>query len=103
MPSTIAEITGLPVEFSQTDNSVKLNFTIFSIEFDKTSGSSIIYGRDGSVLVYYHFMILQYFNEKVGEWRQAGTFQSLSCRKHDDYHYSVEEYFIDYSTSPQTN
>jgi hypothetical protein len=103
VPSTVAEITGLPVEFSQTDNSVKLNFTMFTIEFDKKSGSSIIYGRDGSVLVYYHFMILQYFNEKVGEWRQAGTFKSLSCRKHDDYHYSVEEYFIDYSTSPQTN
>jgi len=101
--STVASITGSPIGFSETSSTVKLNFTMFIIEFDKSSGSSVIYAPNGSVLVYYHFMVLQYWNDKVKDWRQAGTFQSLSWLKHDDYHYSVTELFQDASTSPRTN
>jgi len=102
-PSTVASLTGPPVGFSETSSTVRLNFTMFIIQFDKSSGSSIIYAKNGSVLVYYHFMFLQYYNDKVKDWRQAGTFQSLSWIKHDDYHYSVTELFQDASTTPRTN
>jgi hypothetical protein len=101
--STVALITGPPIGFSETSSTVKLNFTMFIIEFDKSSGSSVIYANNGSILVYYQFMVLQYYNDKVKDWRQAGTFQTLSWLKHDDYYYSVAEYFVDSSTSPQTN
>jgi hypothetical protein len=76
---------------------------MFIIQFDKSSGVSVIYAKNGSVLVYYHFMVLQYWNGKVKDWRQAGAFQSLSWVKHDDYHYSVTELFQDASTAPRTN
>ena len=102
-PSTVATITGPPIGFSETSSYVKLNFTMFVIQFDKSSGSSTIYAKNGSVLVYYHFMVLQYYNDKVKDWCQAGTFQSLSWIKHDDYHYSVTELFQDASTTPRTN
>jgi hypothetical protein len=102
-PSTVATITGQPIGFSETSSYVKLNFTMFIIQFDKSSGSSTIYAKNGSILVYYHFMVLQYWNDKVKDWRQAGTFQSLSWIKHDDYHYSVIELFQDSSTTPRTN
>jgi hypothetical protein len=102
-PSTVASLTGPPVGFSETSSTVRLNFTMFIIQFDKSAGSSIIYAKNGSILVYYHFMVLQYWNDKVKDWRQAGTFQSLSWVKHDDYHYSVTELFQDASTTPRTN
>jgi len=102
-PSTVATITGPPIGFSETSSTVRLNFTMFIMQFDKSAGSSTIYAKNGSVLVYYHFMVLQYWNDKVKDWRQAGTFQSLSWTKHDDYHYSVIELFQDASTTPRTN
>jgi hypothetical protein len=102
-PSTVATITGLPIGFSETSSHVELNFTMFIIQFDKSSGSSIISAKNGSVLIYYHFMVLQYWNDKVNDWRQAGTFQSLLWTKHDDYHYSAAELFQDASTTPKTN
>jgi hypothetical protein len=76
---------------------------MFIFEFDKSSGSSVVYAGNGSVVAYYHFMTLEYYNEKVKDWRQCGTFKSLIWLKHDDYHYSVVEYFEDSSTSPKTS
>jgi hypothetical protein len=100
--STVASITGPPIGFSETSSYVRLNFTMFIIQFDKFSGSSVIYAKDGSVLVYYHFMVLQYYNDKVKDWRQAGTFSSLGYNVINDCHYQVVECFEDFSTSPAT-
>jgi hypothetical protein len=102
-PSTVASISPPPIAFSETLTTLRLNFTMFVVQFDKSSGSSTIYNRDGSVLVYYHFVTLQYFNTKVSDWRQAGSFQKLEWVKSSDTYYLVVEYFVDQSTSPQTN
>jgi len=102
-PSTVASINPPPIAFSETSTTLRLNFTMFVVQFDKSSGSSTIYNRDGSVLAYYHFITLQYFNTKVSGWRQSGVFTGLTWVKHSDTYYSVVEYFVDQSTSPQTN
>jgi len=101
-PSTVATITGPPIIFEETSDYIRLNFTMFIFEFYK-SGYEVIYAKDGSVLVYYHSMVLQYYNEKVKDWRQTGTFAGLSWTKNDDYHYQVTKSYEDASTSPKTN
>jgi hypothetical protein len=102
-PSAVASVRGPPIGFSEDSSYVTLNFTMFIIKFQKSSGASTIYARNGSVVVYYHFMVLEYWNDKVKDWRQAGAFQSLQWVKHDDYHYTIVEYFQDASTTPRTN
>lgn len=101
-PSTVAEITGAPIQFAETSDYVRLNFTMFIFEFYK-SGYEKIYAKNGSVLAYYHNMLLDYYNPVNKKWVQCGVFQQLSWRKIDDYHYQVEKLFQDSSTSPKTN
>jgi hypothetical protein len=101
--STVASLTGPPIIYSETSDRLKLNFTMFIIEFDKSAGYNILYSKNGTVLAQYHFMSLQYYNDKTGKWTQCGSYTGLSWIKYDDFHYTVVEKFLDASTSPQTN
>jgi len=100
--STVASVQGAPIGFSETSNYVRLNFTMFIVDFYK-SGYETIYAKNGSILVYYHSMVLQYWNDKVKDWRQAGVFSLLSWSREDDYHYQMVKRYEDSSTSPKTN
>jgi hypothetical protein len=99
--SPVADLPGPPIAFSETSDFVRLNFTMFIIDFYK-SGYEVLYAKTGSVLVYYHSAILQYYNEKVNDWRVCGSFVSLAWNRIDSYHYRVEKRFEDPSTSPKT-
>jgi len=100
--SIITTITGPPVILTETSDRISVNFTMFVIDFFK-SGYETVYLPNGTILVYIHNMVLQYYDDKVKDWRQAGVFDSVTWTKIDDYHYQVTKFYKDASTNPVTN
>jgi len=95
-PSIIATITGPPIIFEETSDYVKLNFTMFVVEFYKgTAGYNKIYAKNGSVLVYDDRIVLEYWTGK--QWKQRGTPVDISWKKFSDYHYEVTRFYDDYA------
>jgi len=97
MPSTVDTLTGSPIQFSETNDYVKLNFTMFVVEFYKgTKGYNKIYNKTGDVLVYDDRVVLEYLFKAPDTWKQRGTPISVSWVKINDYHYEVIRHYTDY-------
>lgn len=95
--SNVASLTGLPIQFEEKIGYVKLNFTMFVIEFYKGStGYNKIYYKNGSVLVYDDRIILEYLSKATDTWKQRGTPTGISYEKISDYYYNVTRFYTDY-------
>jgi len=95
--STVASLTGLPIQFSETADYVKLNFTMFVVEFYKgTAGYNKIYDKTGNVLVYDDRIVLEYLFKAPDKWKQRGTPTGINYTKINDYHYEVTRFYTDY-------
>jgi hypothetical protein len=96
-PSTISTLTGPPIKFTETADYVRLNFTMFIVEFYKgSSGYNKIYSKNGSVLVYDDRTVLEYLSKAPDTWKQRGTPTGISWLKVSDYHYEVTRRYTDY-------
>jgi len=94
-PSTVAELPGPPIQFEDAADYVKLNFTMFTVEFYKGSaGSNKIYDRGGAVVVYDDRVTLEYWSGST--WKQRGTPTGVAWTKVSDYHYEVTRFYDDY-------
>jgi hypothetical protein len=97
LPSTVSSLTGLPIQFSETSDYVKLNFTMFVVEFYKgTAGYNKIYDKFGNVIVYDDRIVLEYLSKSPDTWKQRGTPTGISWIKINDYYYNITRYYTDY-------
>jgi hypothetical protein len=95
--STVSSLTGEPIQLSETSDYVRLNFTMFVVEFYKgTTGYNKIYGKFGNVLVYDDSIVLEYLSKAPDTWKQRGTATGISWIKVNDYHYNITRYYTDY-------
>jgi hypothetical protein len=93
--TVIGILTGRPIQFTESSDCIRLDFTMFSVEFYKgTRGYNKIYGKNGEVLVYDDRIVLEYLER--GSWKQRGTPISISWRRVNDYHYEVVRHYDDY-------
>jgi len=93
----VASLTGPPIIFIETSNLIKLNFTMFAIEFYKaTAGYNKIYYKNGSVLVYDDRVVLEYLSKAPDTWKQRGTPTGIGYIKVSDYYYNVTRFYTDY-------
>jgi len=94
-PSTVASLAGPPIQFTETSDYIRLNSTLFTVEFYKgTAGYNIIYDKLGNVLVYNDRIVLEYWTGK--QWKQRGTPTGISWVEIDDYWYNVTRHYTDY-------
>jgi len=77
--STIGEVSAKPVVFEEFSSFIRLNFSMFSVDFYKGSaGYNIIYDSNGDVTVYNERHVLEYWTKS--QWKQRGVPTSLSIR-----------------------
>ena len=96
-PSTVTALSGPPIQFSETASYVRLNFTMFIVEFYKgSSGYNEIYNKTGGVLVYNDQIVLEYLSKAPDTWKQRGTPTGIDYIKVSDYHYEVTRHYTDY-------
>ena len=94
-PSTVASLAGPPIQFTETSDYIRLNSTLFTVEFYKgTAGYNIIYDKLGNVLVHNDRIVLEYRTGK--QWKQRGTPTGISWVEIDDYWYNVTRHYTDY-------
>ena len=93
--AVIASMSGSPVLLSQTADYVRLNFTMFTVEFYKGSaGYNKIFDGQGNVLVYNEQLVLEYFSGS--QWKQRGVATDILVEKLSDYHFKVRRFYTDY-------
>jgi len=94
-PVLIASNGSPSIVFSETADYVRLNFTLFVVDFYKnTFGYNVIHFQNGSVLVYNERFYLEYSQGQ--NWKPIGTAYSLSYVKINDYAYNVTRFYTDY-------
>jgi len=97
--STVGSLTSAPIQFTETSSYIKLNFTMFVVEFHKgTTGYNKIYDRFGNVLVYDDRIILEYYkpDPESPEWKQRGTPTGIGWSQVSEHHYTVTRFYTDY-------
>ncbi len=93
--STVVELMGAPIVFEEFSGYIRLNFTMFTVDFYKdTAGYNVIYNSTGDVVVYEERQVLQYLQGP--QWKQRGTPYELSWLKVNDYQYNVTRHYMDY-------
>lgn len=99
MASTVEILMGRPIQFSETLNYIRLDFTMFVVEFYKgTAGYNVIYDRFGDVLVYDDRITLDYLSKAPDTWKQRGAPTGISWVKVSDYYYEVTRHYSDAAT-----
>ena len=93
--SNLADITGSPIQFTETSSYLRFNNTMFVIEFYKaSSGYNKIYNINNEVLVYDERVTLEYLSGS--NWKQRGVPINVSYTKLSDYSYDVTRNYSDY-------
>jgi hypothetical protein len=93
--SIVTGVTGAPIQFLEASSYIKLNFTMFTVEFYKgASGYNEIYDKFGNVSVYDDRIVLEYWTGNA--WKQRGTPTSIKYVKINDWHYNISRFYTDY-------
>jgi len=94
-PATLGTVSVPPIIFEETEDYVKLNDTLFAVEFHKDDqGYNKIYNATGHVLVYDERHYLEYWKDPA--WKVRGIPYDLTWIKVNDWHYNVTRHYTDY-------
>ena len=106
-PSTVGTVSAPPIVFSETADYIKLDFTMFAVEFYKgTYGYNKVYDSTGNVLVHNDRVLLEYF--KGNKWQQRATPQNLTWEELPDpnepgySYYKVHRHYTDFLNTHYT-